>query len=114
MPWPGVPPITRSEGRGMNVGRTQCAYKAMPVGNTSSYKAITNLKERWLTEIADLVSGVPPTVPPLRLINHEINLINPTKCIHYRLPKCLDALKAELTEKISHYIGAGWWVPAMV
>ena len=79
----------------------------MPVGTVSSYKAITNLKECWLTEIADLVSGVPPMVPPLRLINHEINLIDPTKRIHYRLPKCPDALKAELTEKISHYIGAG-------
>ena len=67
-----------------------------------------------MTEIADLISGVPPMVPPLQLINHKINLIDPTKCIDYLLPKFLDALKAELTEKISHYISAGWWVPAMV
>ena len=83
MPRPGIPPITRSEGRETNVGRTQHAYKATLVGTASSYKAITNLKECWLTEIADLISGVPPMGPPLQLINHEINLINPTKPIHY-------------------------------
>ena len=30
------------------------------------------------------------------------------------MPKCLDALKEELAEKISRYTSAGWWVPATV
>jgi len=28
------------------------------------------------------------------------------------LPKCPDALKAELADKVSRYTNAGWWVPA--
>jgi len=65
MPRPSILPITRSEGQDTNVGRTQRAYKATPARTASSYKAITNLKEYWLTKIADPVSGVPPMVPPL-------------------------------------------------
>jgi len=38
--------------------------------------------------------------------------MDPTKQINYRLPKCPDALKAELAEKISCYMSVGWWVPA--
>jgi len=48
------------------------------------------------------------------MINHQINLIDPNKWINYHLPKCPDALKEELAEKISQYTSAGWWVPATV
>ncbi len=72
------------------------------------------LRERWMNRIIDLVSGIPPQIPPLRMINHEIKLIDPDKRINYRLPKCPDALKEELADKISRYTSAGWWVPAMV
>ena len=65
----------------------------------------------WIT---DLISGVPPKVPPFRQIDHEINLVDPNKRINYRLPKCPDTLKEELAEKISRYTSVGWWVPAMV
>ena len=30
------------------------------------------------------------------------------------MPKCPDALKEELAEKISRYTSAGWWIPATV
>ena len=63
-----------------------------------------------MNKIIDLVSGVPLKVPPLQEINHEINLIDPHKRIKYHLPKCPDALKEELADKISRYTGAGWWV----
>src|SRR6266481_7746840 len=72
------------------------------------------LRERWMNKIIDLVSGIPPQIPPLRMINHEIKLIDPDKRINYRLPKCPDALKEELAHKIRRYTSAGWWVPAMV
>ena len=75
---------------------------------------IPNLKEHWVDKINDLISSAPLRVPPLRMVNHEINLIDPDKHIHYHLPKCPDALKTELTEKISRYISAGWWVPTTV
>ena len=67
-----------------------------------------------MDRITDLVSGVPPKVPPFCQINHKINLVDPDKQINYRLPKCPDTLKEELAEKISQYTSAGWWVPAMV
>ena len=73
---------------------------------------LPELRERWIDKISDLVGGVPPKLPPWRLINHQINLINPDKRINYRLPKCPDALKEELAEKISWYTSTGWWVPA--
>ena len=67
-----------------------------------------------MDKIVDLISGVPPKVLPFRMINHQINLIDPNKRIHYRLLKCPDTLKEELAEKISCYLSAGWWVPATV
>ena len=67
-----------------------------------------------MDKITDLISGVPPKVPPFCQINHEINLIDPNKQINYQLPKCPDALKEELAEKISWYTSVGWWVPTTV
>ena len=67
-----------------------------------------------MDKIIDLISGIPPKVLPFRMINHQINLIDLDKRIHYQLPKCPDTLKEELAEKISHYTSVGWWVPAMV
>ena len=83
------------------------SHKATPLDYPS-------LQAQWMDQITDLVSGVPPKVPPFRQINHEINLVDPNKWINYRLPKCPDALKEELAEKISRYTSAGWWVPATV
>ena len=74
--------------------------------------SLPELRERWIDNISDLVRGVPPQLPIWQLINHQINLIDPTKQINYHLPKCPDALKEELAEKISQYTSAGWWVPA--
>ena len=67
-----------------------------------------------MNKIIDLVSGIPLQIPPLRMINHEIKLIDPDKRINYRLPKCPDTLKEELADKISRYTSTGWWVPTMV
>ena len=77
-------------------------------------QGLSALRESWMDKIVDLVSGVPPKVPPFRMINHQINLIDPNKRIHYQLPKCPDTLKEELAEKISRYTSTGWWVPATV
>ena len=69
------------------------------------------LREQWMDKIVDLVGGVPAKLPPFREVNHKIKLIDPGKQIIYHLPKCPDALKAELAEKISRYTSTGWWVP---
>ena len=73
-------------------------------------KRLSTLRESWIDKIIDLVSGILPKVPPFRMINHEINLIDPNKWINYHLPNCPDTLKEELAVKISQYTSAGWWV----
>ena len=52
-----------------------------------------------MDKITDLVSGVPAKVPPFHTVNHEINLIDPNKQIHYWLHKCPDTGKEELAER---------------
>jgi hypothetical protein len=42
---------------------------------------IPRLHEEWMDKINDLVSGIPLDLPPLREVNHEINLVDPTKRI---------------------------------
>ena len=48
---------------------------------------------------------------PFREVNHEINLVDPDKQINYRLPKCPEHHRSELSEKIQRYTTAKWWVP---
>ena len=42
-----------------------------------------SLRVQWMDKTTDLISGVPPKVPPFCQINHEINLIDPNKWINY-------------------------------
>ena len=70
-------------------------------GAKPTNERLSAIRESWMDKITDLVNGVPPKVPPLRMINHEINLINLNKQINYRLPKCPDTFKEELAEEIS-------------
>ena len=70
------------------------SHKATPLDYPS-------LRAQWMDWITDLVSRVSPKVPLFCQINHKINLVDPDKWINYQLPKCPDALKEELAEKIS-------------
>jgi hypothetical protein len=46
---------------------------------------IPHLHEEWMTNITDLVSGIPLELLPLHEVNHEINLVDPrnTLVINY-------------------------------
>ena len=44
---------------------------------------IPQLCKSWDDNITDLVSGIPLKPPPIWEVNHEINLIDPKKHIHY-------------------------------
>ena len=46
-------------------------------------EGLSALRESWMDKIVDLISGIPPKVPPFRMINHQINLIDPNQQIHY-------------------------------
>jgi hypothetical protein len=66
-----------------------------------------------MDKINDLLSGIPLELPPLREVNHEINLVDPAKCIRYRLPKCPEHFREDLSAKIERYTTAEWWAPAV-
>ena len=68
------------------------AAAAKPKGR-NTLGSLPELREQWIDKISDLVGAVPPKLPPWRLINHQIKLIDPEKQINYHLPKCPDALK---------------------
>ena len=44
---------------------------------------LSALRESWMDKIVDLVSGILPKVLLFRMINHQINLIDLNKQIHY-------------------------------
>ena len=64
---------------------------------------IPQLLRSWDNNITDLVSGIPLKLPPIQEVNHEINLIDPKKCIHYCLLKCPEHFCKELSQKIERY-----------
>ena len=121
----GLPP-TRGHGKvtfaatngiSMHMGNSPHARHVTTIALRSSIPLphdYTLLRMQWMDKITDLVSGVPAKVPPFHTVNHEINLIDPDKQIHYWLLKCPDTLKEELAEKIRQYTSAGWWVPTTV
>ena len=74
---------------------------------------IPQLCRSWDDNITDLVSGIPLKLLPIQEVNHNINLIDPKKCIHYRLPKCPEHFCEELSQKIERYTTAQWWIPAV-
>jgi hypothetical protein len=74
---------------------------------------IPRASEEWMDKIDDLVSGIPLELSPLCEVNHEINLVDPTKRIRYRLPKCPEYFCEDLSAKIERYTTAEWWVPAV-
>ncbi len=80
----------------------------------ASEERLEELRTQILKEYDDLLQPVPPGLPPFRVVNHSIPLIDEHKKYVYRLPKCPEALKPKLLEKIERYTKAGWWVPAQV
>lgn len=70
---------------------------------------LKKLREEWYKKYPKLFQGVPPGLPPLREINHRIPLIDEKKAYNYHMPRCPDALKRELLEKIERYTTNGWW-----
>ncbi len=70
---------------------------------------IPRLRQQWYDEYEELLQGVPDTMPPYRMVNHEIPLVDPEKRYHYHLPRCPNALRDEFDEKVNRYTRAGWW-----
>ena len=73
---------------------------------------IHQLCEEIAEKYSDLLGPLPLKLPPFREVSHEIPLIDESKQLKHRLPKCPEAFRSELAQKIERYTTAGWWVPA--
>jgi hypothetical protein len=54
---------------------------------------IPALRAAWQDRYKDIFGDIPLELPPFREVNHEINLIDPSGVIRYRVFRCPEALK---------------------
>ena len=67
------------------------------------------MRQDWLAKITDLTGPKPLALPPFREINHRIPFIDENIRLKYRTPRCPDALREQLNDKVKTYTTAGWW-----
>ena len=81
---------------------------------TSEYtlEDIPQLREEITELFSNLLGALPLELPPLCEVLHEILLIDESKQLKHRLPKCPEAFCSELARKIERYTTTGWWIPA--
>ena len=68
---------------------------------------IPQLCEEITEKYSDLLGPLPLKLPPFREISHEIALIDESKQLKHRLPKCPEAFRSELTRKLSDTLPQG-------
>ena len=73
---------------------------------------IPQLHEEIAEKYSDLLGPLPLKLPPFCEVSHEIPLINESKQLKHRLPKCPEAFCSELGRFFERYTTVGWWVPA--
>ena len=73
---------------------------------------IPQLHEEIAEKYSDLLGPLLLKLPPFHEVSQEIPLIDESKQLEHRLPKCPEAFCSELARKIERYTTAGWWVPA--
>jgi hypothetical protein len=76
-----------------------CKKRIAMVSWKLTVEDILQLHEQWIEEFKNLCGEIPLRLPPLRLVNHEICLIDPDKQ-YYCLLKCADHYKGQLLKKI--------------
>ena len=69
---------------------------------------IPQLREEIAELFSDLLGPLPLELPPLGEVLHEIPLMDESKQLKHRLPKCPEAFRLELARKIERYTTAGW------
>jgi hypothetical protein len=66
-----------------------------------SDKDVPKLREQCTQACLEFFSDRPDVLSPLWQINHRIPLINDKKRYHYHQPRCPDAYKEQLLQKIN-------------
>jgi len=80
-------------------------------GMEISERDLPRLRQKWYNEYQEILQGTREQLPPIREVNHEINLVDPAMRYKYHLPRCPTALREEFHKKLNRYIDAGWWEP---
>ena len=73
---------------------------------------IPQLCEEIAEKYSGLLGPLPLKLPSFCEVSHKIPLIDESKQLKHRLPKCPEAFRSELAQKIEQYTTTGWWVPA--
>ena len=68
--------------------------------NEYTYSDIPQLREEIAESYSNLLGPLPLKLPPFCEVSHEIPLINESKQLKHRLPKCPEAFHSELAQKI--------------
>ena len=80
--------------------------------NEYTHSDIPQLHEEIADSYSNLLGPLPLKLHPFHEVSHKIPLINESKQLKHRLPKCPEVFCSELARKIEQYTTAGWWVPA--
>ena len=75
-------------------------------------KDIPQLEEQIAELFSNILRPLPLKLPPLLEVLHKIPLIDESKQLKHRLPKCPEAFRPELAREIEQYTTTGWWIPA--
>ena len=89
----------------------ESAARLVAIRTTPVESDVPQLREGWAQECQKMFVSQPDELPPLKEINHRIQLIDGARTYHHRQPRCPDAFKPALMAKIECYMSAGWWVP---
>lgn len=87
-------------------GVTQLASRSMELYQESLEQVRGELR-KYALPICKSASETP--LPPLRAINHEINLIDPHRIYPWRPSRCPEAMRTQWIEKRDAYIKSGRW-----
>ena len=64
--------------------------------NEYTHSDIPQLHEEIAEKYSDLLGPLPLKLPPFHEVSHEIPLIDKSKQLKHRLPKCPEAIRSEL------------------
>ena len=93
--------LKKSHPRGNDKKDSANCQTQQPVGlkkNLNEYTSsdIPQLREEIAESYSDLLGPLPLKLPPFHEVSHEIPLIDKSKQLKHRLPKCPEAFRSEL------------------
>ena len=79
--------------------------------NEYTYSDIPQLHEEITESYSNLLGPLPLKLLPFHEVSHKIPLIDESKQLKHRLPKCPEVFCSEIARIIKQYTTTGWWVP---